>query len=266
MLGKNKPTLTSMVHKLKLIENDEERLEAAKSLAAKIVEESPDADLASKRLTNMRQFMRNELMDEEFIKKTRLPKVTIAGEKLRNNAGRLRNTQPIVIPTIFRLEKVADRISRLPAEMCSILDVCDIMIALSLRPIEVMNLHVTEQGCTGYAKGKTDEPRQFVSFCLDDYKRAEELLEWVRRNIQMHPSLNPAGAGGKKAFTKFLHSIAEESNTTPLKISYLRKIGSTYVGRVYGTGTIGSSIGWMRLALRHSDANHPSSAEFYGSI
>lgn len=253
-------SLASKVRDLKLLE-ESKQLPAARELAIHIKTVTPNTILASSRLQNLRFYLRNNGYDDEFIKQTRIPEITISAQKERDSAGELRDAAPMTIPAYFSLRNVSDRISQMPREeAATIPDVCDVMVALAMRPSEVTTLHVSKDGVTGYSKGTTHEPRPLASFCIEDWKQAEDLLFWIRKSLALKSSLNPASSSGAKIFKKFLNSVGID------KLSTLRKIGADYTGDMLGTGTIASKIAYMRLALRHSDASHPSSVEFYGRI
>src|SRR6185369_8776540 len=143
----------------------------------------------------------------------------------------------------------------------------DIMIILSMRPADVVNLRIDYYKpsnadwykskyswyCTGYVKNIKDEPRPLVSMEKDPL-RARELLIWIQKAI---PVKFPFLIRDKDGDVN-VHLINNFLAIYGISSSYLRKIGSDHAIVIHGNKNDSKRNRLHQLALRQKVINTAS--------
>jgi len=225
-----------------------------------IIEFAPNIITASFRLSDYRRWLSRLGKSIELINAAKDPSVTIEANKMYTGSQRIIDKKAISPPDWLSADAISDRlIQPICGRKPSIVDVIDIIIALSLRPSEVLSIDIDIQTdtVTGIAKARDNTPRKLISFALNS-GFAKQRLNWIR-NAMADGTLPPLTAS---AYKKKIH---------PLRLSDLRKIGAEYTARYYSneSGCVpheGMKMQYRRLALRHADADQPSAAEYYSNV
>ncbi|PKK73422.1 hypothetical protein RhiirC2_823570 [Rhizophagus irregularis] len=116
--------------------------------------------------------------------------------------------------------------------------VADVMIMLCIRPAEIKNLRISNEGVTGYAKnwGQQDIPQIFRSLKLRDPGKL--------------------GSTYLSAFLKKNEFIPETESRKPLLPRFLRKLGSVFASEVHSPKNPSKANTYASEALRYSPDNH----------
>jgi hypothetical protein len=232
----------------------------AKKAAENIVSDAPDVRKAAMRLSSYRKELKTIGKDQAFINAAKIPAVTIAARKEYSESQRIIEKKPIVVPKRLLPDAIRARVRGKPDNgPVTMQDVIDLITCLALRTIELrtMTINPANGMAYGYAKSRGEnEGRLLISFAMDP-THAHKFLTWVQKAIRDCDIPDP----NKDA--RIYKKIIE-----PLNVSDLRKIGSEHTARFFAgeKSTDGKRMQYRRMALRHSDQDTPSSAEYYSNV
>ncbi|RHZ54556.1 hypothetical protein Glove_426g31 [Diversispora epigaea] len=185
-----------------------------------------NTNAGSSRLSRLRRELKNLGALPAVVEATKFPDITEEANYTCPNKiqmDNLKKAKTIDYPDEFTLESVKERLDaydiNTPPNYQAL---ADVMLMLCICPAELITLHITDAGVTGYAKnrGQPDIPQKFRSM-EKDQKRARELLTWIQCAISSG-RMEDLGKPGAKWFNRFLKDF-------DLIPKHLRKIGAVYV-------------------------------------